>query len=78
MEEYKLADREHRVRVTSASPLVGQTIGEVEMRSTSGASIVAIERRRRSSREVISPSASTELQADDILFVDVFGLDGAG
>ncbi len=80
VEEYKLANREHRVRVTSASSLVGQTIGEIEMRSTSGASIVAIERtarddrRLRSSSKIISPSASTVLQADDILFVDVFGL----
>ncbi len=80
VEQYKLAHREHRVRVTSASSLIGQTIGEVEMRSTSGASIVAIERtarnerRLRSSSKIISPSASTVLQADDILFVDVFGL----
>ena len=50
VEEYKLANREHRVRVTSASSLVGQTIGEVEMRSTSGASIVAIERTTRNER----------------------------
>ncbi len=80
VEDYKLANREHRVRVTSASSLVGQTIGEIEMRSTSGASIVAIERTARnerllrSSTKIISPSASTVLQADDILFVDVFGL----
>jgi di/tricarboxylate transporter len=80
VEEYKLAGREHRVRVTSASPLIGQAIGEIEMRSTSGASIVAIERaprpasRLRPARELISPSASTVVQADDILFVDVFGL----
>jgi di/tricarboxylate transporter len=78
--EYKLADREHRVRVTSASSLIGQTIAEVEMRSKAGASIVAIERStsgRRgllASREIISPSPSTVLQADDILFVDVFRL----
>jgi di/tricarboxylate transporter len=63
--------------VTSASSLVGQTIGEVELRSTSGASIVAIERRRRSSRELIGPTASTVIQADDILLVDWFGKDVA-
>ncbi|RPJ33593.1 MAG: SLC13 family permease [Verrucomicrobiaceae bacterium] len=80
VQEYKLASREHRVRVTSASSLIGQTIAEVEMRSTSGASIVAIERSTGSerrllpSRKIISPSPSTVLQADDILFVDVFGL----
>jgi di/tricarboxylate transporter len=75
--EYKLADREHRVRVTSASSMVGQTIGEIEMRSSSGASIVAIERRRRSARELIGPTASTVIQADDILLVDWFGKDVA-
>lgn len=74
VQQYKLAGREHRVRVTSGSPLIGQTIAEVEMRSTSGASIVAIERRRRASSEMISPSASTVFQAGDILFVDVFRL----
>ncbi len=80
VEEYKLASREHRVRVTSDSSLVGKSIGEIEMRSTSGASIVAIERSARGdrrlipSRKIICPSASTVLQADDILFVDVFKL----
>ena len=68
------------MRVTSDSSLVGQSIGDIEMRSTSGASIVAIERTTRGdrrlipSRKIICPSASTVLQADDILFVDVFKL----
>ena len=73
--DYKLTEREHRVRVTSASPLIGQTIGEIELRSTSGVSIVAIERLRRSASEIVGPSASTVLQAEDILFVDLFGED---
>jgi hypothetical protein len=33
---------------------------------------VAIERNRRFSREVFSPTSNTELQADDILLVDIF------
>jgi di/tricarboxylate transporter len=80
VEEYKLTDREHRVRVTGASSLIGQTIGDVEMRSTSGASIVAIERSKpterliRSSRKIISPSTSTVILEDDILFVDIVRL----
>ncbi|HTY78231.1 MAG TPA: SLC13 family permease [Candidatus Bathyarchaeia archaeon] len=72
IEQYDLAKREHRVRVTSASPLVGQTVEEIDLRHTYGGSIVAIERRRRLSRELIGPSAKTELQADDVLFVDLF------
>jgi len=75
VQDYNLTEREHRVRVTSASPLIGQTIGEIELRSTSGVSIVAIERLRRSASEIVGPSASTVLQADDILFVDLFGED---
>jgi len=72
IKDYQLADREQRVRLTSASPLVGKTIGELDLRHTSGASIVAIERLGRFSREVIGPTANTRLQADDILLLDLF------
>ena len=44
IEEYKLAGREHRVRVTDQSPLVGKTLEELDLRDTSGANLVAIER----------------------------------
>jgi di/tricarboxylate transporter len=72
VQQYKLASREHRLRVTSESPLVGKTIGELNLRHSSGASIVAIERNRRFSRQVFSPASNTELQAEDILLVDIF------
>jgi di/tricarboxylate transporter len=72
VQQYQLASREHRLRVTSESSLVGKTIGELDLRHSSGASIVAIERKRRFSREVFSPTSNTELQADDILLVDIF------
>jgi len=71
IEHYKLADREYRLRVTEQSPLVGRTLEELDLRSTSGAHIVAIERSRRFAREVIRPTAKTELRADDILLVDL-------
>jgi len=69
VQEYKLAAREQRVRVTSESPLVGKSIREINLLDL-GASIIAIDRRLRSSRKLISPSPDTEIQADDILFVD--------
>jgi di/tricarboxylate transporter len=72
IEEYKLADREYRLRVTAQSPLVGKTLAELNLRSSSGASIVAIERNRKFSREMLRPTANTELTADDILLVDLF------
>lgn len=72
IEEYKLAGREYRLRVTAQSPLVGKTLAELNLRSSSGASIVAIERNRKFSREMLRPTANTELMADDILLVDLF------
>ena len=75
IEEYKLADREYRLRVTAQSPLVGKTLAELNLRSSSGASIVAIERNRKFSREMLRPTANTELAADDILLVDLFAAD---
>jgi di/tricarboxylate transporter len=76
IEEYKLADREYRLRVTDRSPLVGKTVGELKLHETSGADIIAIERRRRSSSDVIQPAANTELRADDVLLIDLFKPDG--
>jgi di/tricarboxylate transporter len=70
VQEYKLAAREQRVRVTRASLLVGKAIRDIQQLDTSGANIIAIDRLFRSSRKLISPSPDTEIQADDILFVD--------
>ena len=71
IEQYRLADREYRMRVTERSPLVGNTLAELDLRSTSGANIVAIERKRRLSTDVIAPTKTTELQAGDVLLVDL-------
>lgn len=72
VEEYALAGREHRLRVAPGSPLIGQTLEQVDLRSTSGVNIVAIERGNRFSREMIRPQAHTKLAAGDVLFLDVF------
>ncbi len=69
IEQYKLADREHRVRIKSSSSLVGKRIDELPLRTT-GLDLVAIERARRFGTEMIRPNASTELQAGDILLID--------
>src|SRR5262245_46208052 len=68
VDEYKLAAREHRVRVTDGSPFAGKTIEELGLRNTSGASLVAIER----GRTLTQPTAKTQILAGDILFVDLF------
>jgi di/tricarboxylate transporter len=71
IEEYKLAGREYRLRVTDRSPLVGKTLEELNLRDSSGANVIAIERTRKSSRTLIQPTAKTELHADDVLLIDL-------
>lgn len=73
VDAYRLADREYRVRITAASPLVGRPVGELEMCRASGATIVAVERKRASFVDLIHPTARTVLQAGDILLIDHFG-----
>ncbi|MFN0067104.1 MAG: SLC13 family permease [Limisphaerales bacterium] len=73
VEQYKLTARQHLLRVTAASPFVGKTLAELDLRTAHHARIIAIERRRHFAREVIGPAANTELQADDLLLVDLSG-----
>jgi di/tricarboxylate transporter len=71
IDEYGLARRERRLRVTDGSPLVGKTLGEIDLRDARGAAIVAIERSRPFSREMLEPAASVTFNAGDVLLVDV-------
>jgi di/tricarboxylate transporter len=71
IEEYKLAGREHRVRVTDRSPFVGKTLEALGLRDASGANLVAIER----DRTLLQPTAKTELRAGDVLLVDLSAAD---
>ena len=73
--DYELAQRDHRVRVGDHSPLIGQTLQQLEPRRNRGASVVAIERVRRRRRELIEPRADLELAAGDVLLVDVPEID---
>lgn len=72
IEEYGLAGREYRLRVTSRSPLVGKTLQALDLRGSAGMSIVAIERSGRFANRFIRPEASTQLYAGDVLFLDLF------
>jgi di/tricarboxylate transporter len=69
IDQYALADRVYRMRVTSASPLAGKRLEELSLRSA-GVNLLAIERTRRFGIDLIRPRAQTRLQADDILVLD--------
>ncbi|HLG45438.1 MAG TPA: SLC13 family permease [Reyranella sp.] len=70
IDEYGLADREYRLRITAQSPLAGRTLGDLDPKVSAAATIVAIERRRPFIRELIEPTAKTHLQAGDVLLID--------
>ncbi len=72
VQRYHLAEREFRLRITEASPLVGKSLAEVNLRSTSGMNIIAVERRGRFSNEIFAPNRQTLLASGDILLVDRF------
>jgi di/tricarboxylate transporter len=74
IEQYRLADREYRVRVTSGSPLLGKRLDELSLR-TAGINLVAIVRKLGLGTEMIRPVAQTELQVDDTLLIDVLAPD---
>ena len=69
IEQYGLAEREYRVRVTGRSPLVGRRVSELDF-CECGAALLAIERTRRFAVELLRPTAQTEIEAGDILLID--------
>ncbi len=73
VERYEITDSGYRVRVTARSPLVGRTLQQLNLRESSTVDILAIERRARFGRQVIRPTAQTKIEADDVLFVHLFG-----
>lgn len=70
IDDYNLASREYRLRLSPDSPWVGKTLEQLNLRS-SGANVLAIERPRRFSAVIVEPTAHTELQAGDALFLDI-------
>jgi di/tricarboxylate transporter len=70
IEQYQLAERAYRVRVARNSPLIGKPLLDLPLRSF-GANLLAIERTRGFSTELLRPAGRSELQADDTLLLDV-------
>ena len=75
--QYGLEGREYRLRIPAGSSLIGRSIGGLDLRKTSGASVVAIERPGRFAHEVLAVTAKVELEEGDILLVDLFAPKGS-
>jgi di/tricarboxylate transporter len=67
---YGLADREFRVRVRSDSPLLGKSLGELDLPSKIGARIMLVERGHGRSRHVLMRNSEMHLRPADRLLID--------
>lgn len=70
IDQYQLANREHRVRVLPGSPLIGKRRSDFTLRA-SGINLLAVERSVRFGTELIRPQPSTEFQVHDVLLLDI-------
>ncbi|MTH62322.1 SLC13 family permease [Paracoccus litorisediminis] len=73
IDKYGLAKREFRLCLGAQSTLVGKRLDQLDLRGAAGINILGIERSTPFGRRLILPKADTLLQADDVLFLDVFG-----
>ncbi len=72
IDSYGLAEREFRLRLGASSTLMGKRLDQLDLRGTAGVNILGIERSTPYGRRLIQPKADSVLQADDVLFLDVF------
>lgn len=70
VERYGLSGRAFRARVAPGSPLAGHQLEELALREA-GINLLAIERPGRFGADFLRPSAATELEAGDVLLLDV-------
>ena len=70
--DYKLNGRERRLRIRPRSPLIGHTLGELELRTRHGANVIGIERQHKFTTRVIAADSGTVLQQGDVLLLDLF------
>ena len=69
-ERYRLAEREQRVFVTERSSLLRKRLDAISLRAA-GVNLLAIERGTGLSAKMLRPTPQTELEAGDILLVDL-------
>lgn len=69
--DYRLSERERRLRVRADSPLAGRVLDELELRRRHGINVIAVERERQFRTLLLMATGSTQLQAGDFLLIDL-------
>ncbi len=70
IDKYQLGNREKRVRVKPGSPLIGKSLGELNLRGT-GVNLLAAERIQERKKALVCPDQNFCPAPGDILFLDV-------
>ena len=71
IERYQLADREYRVRVRAGSPLLGRTLGELDLSNQTGGRVLLIERGIGRAKRRLPRTDDMRLEAGDVLLLDL-------
>jgi di/tricarboxylate transporter len=71
VEHYALGEREYRVRVEPASPLLGHRLGDLDLPGSIGARIVVIERGTGRARRLLPRTDDSVLEVGDRLLIDM-------
>jgi di/tricarboxylate transporter len=69
--DYRLFERERRLRVLPHSPLADRTLDELELRTQYGINVIAVERHGKFRNLLLMATGNTSLQSGDILLVDL-------
>ncbi|WP_425317079.1 SLC13 family permease [Stutzerimonas chloritidismutans] len=69
--EYRLEERERRLRVMPGSILANQALDELKLRTQYGINVIAVERHDRFRNLLLIATGNTELFVGDVLLVDL-------
>lgn len=68
-DSYGVRDGSRRLRLSASSPLVGQSLGALDLRTRHGVNVIAIERAGQFGRTTLTLSTRRPLAAGDVLLV---------
>ncbi|HBZ99591.1 MAG TPA: SLC13 family permease, partial [Pseudomonas sp.] len=69
--DYRLDERERRLRVLPGSILANQALDALRLRSEYGINVIAVERHERLRNLLLMATGNTELFVGDVLLVDL-------
>lgn len=70
VQRYQLSGRAYKLQVLPGSPLVGRTLGELQLRTRFGANVIGVERERHFRLVTLNAGSSREIRTGDVMLVD--------